>query len=151
MAKAIGSVILPAAKQQELAPRAGGEESEARRREELDAMESEKAAIDAAAAAQVRRELWCGLGLVAAQTLGFMRLTFWELSWDVMEPVCFYVTSLYFMSGYAFFMRTATEPSFEGFFRCRLASRRRRLMRARGFDVARYNALSQELGLDGGP
>ena len=151
MAKAIGSVILPAAKQQELAPRAGGEESEARRREELDAMESRKAAIDAAAAAQVRRELWCGLGLVAAQTLGFMRLTFWELSWDVMEPVCFYVTSLYFMSGYAFFMRTATEPSFEGFFRSRFASRQRRLMRARGFDVARYNALSQELGLDGGP
>jgi hypothetical protein len=151
VAKAIGSVILPAAKQQELAPRAGGEESEVRRREELDAMESRKAAIDAAAAAQVRRELWCGLGLVAAQTLGFMRLTFWELSWDVMEPVCFYVTSLYFMSGYAFFMRTATEPSFEGFFRSRFASRQRRLMRARGFDVARYNALSQELGLDGGP
>ena len=151
MAKAIGSVILPAAKQQELAPRAGGEESEARRREELDAMESRKAAIDAAAAAQVRRELWCGLGLVAAQTLGFMRLTFWELSWDVMEPVCFYVTSLYFMSGYAFFMRTATEPSFEGFFRSRFASRQRRLMRGRGFDVARYNALRQELGLDGGP
>ena len=151
MAKAIGSVILPAAKQQQqqqLAPRASDEGSEARRRrEELDAMESEKAAIDAAAAAQVRRELWCGLGLVAAQTLGFMRLTFWELSWDVMEPVCFYVTSLYFMSGYAFFMRTDTEPSFEGFFRSRFASRQRRLMRARGFDVARYNALRQELGL----
>jgi len=62
-------------------------------------MEAQKAAIDADAAAHVRRELWCGLGLVATQTLGFMRLTFWELSWDVMEPVCFYVTSLYFMSG----------------------------------------------------
>ncbi|RLN40625.1 uncharacterized protein C2845_PM01G08060 [Panicum miliaceum] len=150
VAKAIGSVILPAAKQQ-LAPRAGDEESEARRREELDAMESQKAAIDAAAAAQVRCELWCGLGLVAAQTLGFMRLTFWELSWDVMEPVCFYVTSLYFMSGYAFFMRTATEPSFEGFFRSRFASRQRRLMRARGFDAGRYNALRQELGLGPAP
>ncbi|RCV45809.1 hypothetical protein SEVIR_9G487200v4 [Setaria viridis] len=147
VAKAIESVILPAAKQQQqqlAAPRAGEEEegeAAARRREELAAMEAQKAAIDADAAAQVRRELWCGLALVAAQTLGFMRLTFWELSWDVMEPVCFYVTSLYFMSGYAFFMRTATEPSFEGFFRARLASRQRRLMRARGFDVDRYNAL----------
>ncbi|PAN50791.1 hypothetical protein PAHAL_9G546700 [Panicum hallii] len=149
VAKAIGSVILPAAKQQ-LAPRAS-DESEARRREELEAMESQKAAIDAAAAAQVRRELWCGLSLVAAQTLGFMRLTFWELSWDVMEPVCFYVTSLYFMSGYAFFMRTATEPSFEGFFRSRFASRQRRLMRARGFDAGRYHALRQELGLGPAP
>ncbi|OEL36558.1 Calcium uniporter protein 2, mitochondrial [Dichanthelium oligosanthes] len=147
LAKAIGSIILPAAKQQQLAPRAGdNDESEARRRE-LDAMEAQKAAIDADAAAHVRRELWCGLGLVAAQTLGFMRLTFWELSWDVMEPVCFYVTSFYFMSGYAFFMRTATEPSFEGFFRSRLASRQRRFMRARGFDVDRYNALRLGLGL----
>ncbi|AQL08318.1 Calcium uniporter protein 2, mitochondrial [Zea mays] len=144
VAKAIGS-ILPGKQQQLQAPRAG-DGSEARKRE-LEAMEAQRAAIDAAAAAQVRRELWCGLGLLATQTLGFMRLTFWELSWDVMEPVCFYVTSLYFMSGYFFFMRTATEPSFEGFFRSRFASRQRRLMRARGFDVDRYNALRKGQGL----
>ncbi|CAL4929921.1 unnamed protein product [Urochloa decumbens] len=146
VAKAIGNAILPAARQQQHqqlaapSPRAGDEE-------ELEEMEARKVAIDADAAARVRRELWCGLGLVAVQTLGFMRLTFWELSWDVMEPVCFYVTSLYFMSGYAFFMRTDTEPSFEGFFRARFAARQRRLMRARGFDVDRYNALRQGLGL----
>jgi calcium uniporter protein, mitochondrial len=144
VAKAIGS-ILPGKQQQLQAPRAG-DGSEARKRE-LEAMEAQRAAIDAAAAAQVRRELWCGLGLLATQTLGFMRLTFWELSWDVMEPVCFFVTSLYFMSGYFFFMRTATEPSFEGFFRSRFASRQRRLMRARGFDVDRYNALRKGQGL----
>ncbi|WVZ56081.1 hypothetical protein U9M48_006661 [Paspalum notatum var. saurae] len=149
VANAIASVILPAKQQQLAPPRAAGDDAEARkaRQDELDAMESRKAAIDAAASAQVRRELWCGLALVAAQTLGFMRLTFWELSWDVMEPVCFYVTSLYFMSGYAFFMRTATELSFEGFFRSRFASRQRRLMRARGFDVDRYNALRQGQGV----
>jgi len=44
---------------------------------ELEAMEAQKAVINAAAAAaQVRRELWCGPGLVAAQKLGFMWLTF---------------------------------------------------------------------------
>uniref|UniRef100_A0A0D9Z4E2 Calcium uniporter protein C-terminal domain-containing protein n=1 Tax=Oryza glumipatula TaxID=40148 RepID=A0A0D9Z4E2_9ORYZ len=146
IAKAIGSMI-PAT---EHATRAAASVVEVRKKreeeEELRAMEEEKAGIDAAAAAQVRRELWCGLGLLAAQTLGFMRLTFWELSWDVMEPVCFYVTSLYFMSGYAFFMRTSTEPSFEGFYRSRLASRQRRLMRARSFDVARYEALKEQVG-----
>lgn len=110
-------------------------------REELKAMEAQKTDIDITAASQVRRELWCGLAYLVFQTAGFMRLTFWELSWDVMEPVCFYVTSLYFMAGYAFFMRTATEPSFEGFFRARFAARQRRLMRARSFDLDRYNAL----------
>ncbi|KAL5218192.1 hypothetical protein ABZP36_018876 [Zizania latifolia] len=138
VAKAIGSMI-PATQ----AARASDADA-CKREHELQEMEAQKAAIDAAAAAQVRRELWCGLGLLAAQTLGFMRLTFWELSWDVMEPVCFYVTSLYFMSGYAFFMRTATEPSFEGFFRSRFASRQGRLMRTRRFDVARYEALKQQ-------
>ncbi|XP_062213513.1 calcium uniporter protein 2, mitochondrial-like [Phragmites australis] len=140
VARAIGSIL----RARQVAPRAG-DEHEARKRE-LEAMEARKAVIDAEAGAQVRRELWCGLGILAAQTLGFMRLTFWELSWDVMEPVCFYVTSLYFMSGYAFFMRTATEPSFEGFFRSRFASRQRRLMRARRFDVDRYKALREGEG-----
>jgi calcium uniporter protein, mitochondrial len=135
IARAIGSVLPTAAR-----PRVGDADAD-EDKEELEAMEAQKSAIDAAASAQVRRELWCGLGVVAAQTLGFMRLTFWELSWDVMEPVCFYVTSLYFMAGYAFFMRTATEPSFEGFFRARFAARQHRLMRARSFDLDRYNAL----------
>ncbi|KAF3488868.1 hypothetical protein F2Q69_00057962 [Brassica cretica] len=50
------------------------------------------------------------------QTALFMRLTFWELTWDVMEPICFYVTSIYFMAGYFFSCRTSKEPSFEGFY-----------------------------------
>lgn len=113
---------------------------------ELAELEKEKAQIDEKAEAQVRRELWAGLGLFVAQTAGFMRLTFWELSWDVMEPICFYVTSLYFMAGYAFFLRTAREPSFEGFFEARLDARRRRLMRRHNFDGRRFEELRR--GLD---
>ncbi|WOL00209.1 hypothetical protein Cni_G08922 [Canna indica] len=109
--------------------------------EELREMEKAKAEIDRSAAAHVKRELWCGLGLLAAQTAAFMRLTFWELTWDVMEPICFYVTSVYFMAGYAFFLRTSKEPSFESFFDSRFASRQKRLMKARNFDVGRFNEL----------
>ncbi|RWW18438.1 hypothetical protein GW17_00017574 [Ensete ventricosum] len=110
-------------------------------REELREMEATKAEIDRSAAAHVRRELCCGLGLLAAQTAAFMRLTFWELSWDVMEPICFYVTSIYFMAGYAFFLRTSREPSFEGFFATRFAARQKRLMKARNFDIHRFDEL----------
>ncbi|XP_020094876.1 calcium uniporter protein 2, mitochondrial-like [Ananas comosus] len=111
------------------------------RREELRAMEATKAEIDRIAAAQVRRELWAGLGFLVVQTAGFMRLTFWELSWDVMEPICFYVTSVYFMAGYAFFLRTSRDPSFEGFFESRFSAKQKRLMRARSFDLDRFNEL----------
>ncbi|XP_066383378.1 calcium uniporter protein 2, mitochondrial-like [Miscanthus floridulus] len=121
------------------------------REEELKAMEAQKADIDRASAAQVRRELWCGLAYLVVQTAGFMRLTFWELSWDVMEPICFYVTSMYFMAGYAFFLRTKKEPSFEGFFESRFAAKQKRVMRARGFDLSRYEELRRACGVPPAP
>uniref|UniRef100_A0A1D1ZKB3 Calcium uniporter protein, mitochondrial n=2 Tax=Anthurium amnicola TaxID=1678845 RepID=A0A1D1ZKB3_9ARAE len=111
------------------------------RRAELREMEQRKAEIDRRAEAGVRRELWCGLAFLVAQTAGFMRLTFWELSWDVMEPICFYVTSVYFMAGYTFFLRTSRDPSFEGFFESRFAAKQRRLLRAANFDLPRFQEL----------
>ncbi|XP_077214944.1 calcium uniporter protein 3, mitochondrial-like [Tasmannia lanceolata] len=111
------------------------------RRKELEKMEKEKVAIDERAEAMVRRELWCGLGFLVLQTAGFFRLTFWELSWDVMEPICFYVTSIYFMAGYTFFLRTSKDPSFEGYFESRFSAKQRHLMKAKKFDVETFNEL----------
>ncbi|XP_008241620.1 PREDICTED: calcium uniporter protein 2, mitochondrial [Prunus mume] len=108
---------------------------------ELEDMERQKFEIDRKAESLVRRELWCGLAYLVVQTAGFMRLTFWELSWDVMEPICFYVTSMYFMAGYAFFLRTSKEPSFEGFFQSRFHAKQKRLMKLQNFDEGRYNEL----------
>lgn len=111
------------------------------RRKELEDMENQKTEIDQKAESLVRRELWGGLGFLVMQTAGFMRLTFWELSWDVMEPICFYVTSAYFMAGYAFFLRTSIEPSFEGFYHSRFVAKQKKLMKLHNFDIARYNQL----------
>ncbi|XP_042495413.1 calcium uniporter protein 2, mitochondrial-like [Macadamia integrifolia] len=111
------------------------------RKKELEEMEKQKAVIDEKADALVRRELWAGLGFLVVQTAAFMRLTFWELSWDVMEPICFYVTSVYFMAGYAFFLRTARDPSFEGFYESRFSVKQKRLMKNKNFDIERFNEL----------
>lgn len=108
---------------------------------ELEEMEKVKLAIENKAELMVRRELWAGLGYLVVQTAAFMRLTFWELSWDVMEPICFYVTSIYMMAGYAFFLRTSKEPSFEGFFQSRFSAKQKRLMKLENFDMERYNEL----------
>lgn len=113
------------------------------RRKELEQMEQQKAQIDKKAETLVRAELYCGLGFLVAQTLGFMRLTFWELSWDVMEPICFFVTSLHFALAYAFFLRTAREPSFEGFFQRRFRTKQQRLMKIHNFDIEKYNQLKR--------
>lgn len=111
------------------------------RLKELEELEKQKAVIDKKAKAQVQRELFCGLGLLLGQTLGFMRLTFWDLSWDVMEPICFFVTSLHFAIAYAFFLSTSTEPTFEGFFRRRFNVKQRKLMATHKFDIKNYNEL----------
>lgn len=124
-------------------PRTARPQPEDPRMKELEEMEKQKEVIDRRAEALVRRELWGGLGYLVVQTAAFMRLTFWELSWDVMEPICFYVTSVYCMAGYAFFLRTSREPSFEGFFHSRFSSKQKRLMKLQGFDLARYNELKK--------
>ncbi|CAD5170605.1 unnamed protein product [Musa acuminata subsp. malaccensis] len=112
-------------------------------REELRKMEETKAEIDQRAANQVRKELQCGLGFMLAGTAALMRVTFWELSWDVMEPICFYLTSVYFMARYAFFLRSYKEPSFKGYFASRFAAKQKRLMESQNFDLSRFNELSQ--------
>ncbi|KAF8048080.1 hypothetical protein N665_2684s0003 [Sinapis alba] len=113
------------------------------RRIELKELEAVKAVIDVKAHSLVRRELWAGLGYLILQTAGFMRLTFWELSWDVMEPICFFVTSIYFMGGYGFFLRTSKEPSFEGFYQSRFEAKQKKLMNVHEFDVERYDELKK--------
>ncbi|GMN35445.1 hypothetical protein TIFTF001_005308 [Ficus carica] len=111
------------------------------RRKELKQLERQKALIDQKAREQVRGELYCGLGFILAQTLAAMRLTFWELSWDVMEPICFFVTSIHFALGYTFFLRTSTEPTFQGYFQRRFVVKQKRLMVIHNFDVERYTQL----------
>ncbi|KAJ7958067.1 Calcium uniporter, mitochondrial [Quillaja saponaria] len=111
------------------------------RRTELEQMEKQKGVIDEKAERLVRGELFCGLGFLLVQTLGFMRLTFWELSWDVMEPICFFVTSLHFGLAYAYFLRTSTEPSFQGYFYRRFKAKQQRLMKTHNFDMDKFNQL----------
>lgn len=117
-----------------------------RRIEELQEMEKQKAEIDLQAKKLVHRELQCGFGFLSLQTAALMRFTFWDLSWDVMEPICFYLTSIYFLAGYAFFLRTSTDPTFEGFFQARFKTKQKRLMKQRNFDMERYRELRAVAG-----
>ncbi|KVI06585.1 Coiled-coil domain containing protein 109, C-terminal, partial [Cynara cardunculus var. scolymus] len=113
------------------------------RKQQLEELEQQKAFIDKQSLSQVRGELYCGLGFLIIQTLAFMRLTFWELSWDVMEPICFFVTSFHFALAYMFFLRTSKEPTFEGYFQRRFKTKQRKLMKVHNFDLQKYNELRE--------
>ncbi|XP_031618592.1 calcium uniporter protein, mitochondrial isoform X2 [Contarinia nasturtii] len=54
---------------------------------------------------------WVGLGLMSVQFGVLARLTWWEYSWDIMEPVTYFVTYGTAMAAYAYYCLTKQIPS----------------------------------------
>ncbi|MED6204425.1 hypothetical protein PIB30_009169 [Stylosanthes scabra] len=111
------------------------------RREELNKLHQKKEELDVLAHKQVRRILWGGLGFGIATISLFFRLTFWEFSWDVMEPIAFFTTSTGLIIGYAYFLFTSRDPTYQDFMKRLFLSRQRKLHRRHNFDIAKYNDL----------
>ncbi|KAK4278171.1 hypothetical protein QN277_016054 [Acacia crassicarpa] len=111
--------------------------------EELRKLQEKKLEIDTLAHKQVRRILWCGLGGSLLQVGLFFRLTFWEFSWDVMEPVAFFVTSAGLVVGYAYFLFTSRDPTYQDFMKRLFISRQKKLIKRYNFDVERYKELQR--------
>ncbi|KAI5057488.1 hypothetical protein GOP47_0027503 [Adiantum capillus-veneris] len=118
------------------------------RNQELARLQKEKEEIDTIAHKQVRNMLWGAFGVLSAQSAIFFRLTFWELSWDVMEPITFFVTSSSLLAGFFFFVITKRDPSYHDFMDTLFSSKQRKLMKKRNFDVERFKEL-QVLIADG--
>jgi hypothetical protein len=53
---------------------------------------------------RTRTYLWAGLGFLVVQWGVLARLTFWELSWDVIEPITYFLGSATTVLFYCYFM-----------------------------------------------
>jgi len=62
--------------------------------------------IDLVASRQTSVLTWVGLGLMSVQFFILARLTWWEYSWDIMEPVTYFVTYGTAMAVYAYYVLT---------------------------------------------
>jgi len=62
--------------------------------------------IDLVASRQTSVLTWVGLGLMSVQFGILARLTWWEYSWDIMEPVTYFVTYGTAMAVYAYYVLT---------------------------------------------
>jgi len=79
---------------------------------DLEPMEERRKALEEKSHARTKRLTWLGLGLMGIQ-FGFLaRLTWWEYSWDVMEPVTYFVTYGTVMGMYAYYCVTRQEYEF---------------------------------------
>ncbi|BET01213.1 Protein of unknown function, DUF607 [Nesidiocoris tenuis] len=76
---------------------------------ELEPLEKKKMELDARASRKTNAMTWVGLGLMSVQFGILARLTWWEYSWDIMEPVTYFVTYGTAMATYAYFVLTKQE------------------------------------------
>jgi hypothetical protein len=73
---------------------------------ELEPLEIQRQQLEKGAETRSNVFVWGGLAFMAVQ-FGFLaRLTWWEYSWDIMEPVTYFVTYATSMAFYAYFVLT---------------------------------------------
>nr|DAD38512.1 TPA_asm: hypothetical protein HUJ06_012834 [Nelumbo nucifera] len=114
------------------------------RRNELKLLRKKKEEIDMLAHKQVRRILWSGLGVAVVQVGLFFRLTFWEFSWDVMEPIAFFTTTTGLVIGYAYFLVTSRDPTYQDLMKRLFLTRQRKLFKKHNFNVDRFMELQSQ-------
>uniref|UniRef100_A0ACD5XQ51 Uncharacterized protein n=1 Tax=Avena sativa TaxID=4498 RepID=A0ACD5XQ51_AVESA len=119
------------------------EPENAQMKQEFKKLQEKKDDIDRLAHKQVRHILWSGLGFLMSQAGLFFRLTFWELSWDVMEPIAFFATTSGLLVSYTYFLVTSRDPTYQDFMERLFLSRRRKLCVKHRFDMERYLELQK--------
>lgn len=114
-------------------------------KQELTPMEQLKAQLDLKAERSSSRVLWAGLALLSVQGGALAWLTWWVYSWDVMEPVTYFLTYSTSIGIYAYYVLTKQdyvypEAKDRQFLRYFYRSARRHQ-----FNVPKYNKLKDEL------
>ncbi|XP_061684660.1 calcium uniporter protein, mitochondrial-like [Syngnathoides biaculeatus] len=114
-------------------------------KQELSPLEKMKAQLSHTAEFQTSRAVWTGLALLSVQGGALAWLTWWVYSWDVMEPVTYFVTYATSMGAFAYFVLTkedyiypnAKDRQFLHYF-YKGATKKK-------FNVEKYNELKDEL------
>jgi len=114
-------------------------------RTEVSPLEKIKTELEQKAVKRVQVLTWLGLGLMGVQ-FGFLaRLTWWEYSWDIMEPVTYFVGYASLMAMFAYYVVTKQEYTFpEVRDREYLLTMHREANKKR-LDLERYNKLRNEI------
>lgn len=88
---------------------------------------------------------WCGLGFMSIQFGILARLTWWEYSWDIMEPVTYFVTYGTAMAGYAYYCITKQEYILEDVRDRQYLIAMHKKAKKQGLDLLQYNALRRQI------
>lgn len=114
-------------------------------KQELTPLEKIKAQLSRTAEFHTTRVLWTGMALLSVQAGALGWLTWWVFSWDVMEPVTYFITYATSMGAFAYYILTKQDYVYQD------AEDRQYLRyfykgaRKKQFNVEKYNKLKDEL------
>ncbi|KAF7991233.1 hypothetical protein HCN44_002795 [Aphidius gifuensis] len=110
---------------------------------ELEPLELKKQELEVAAENRANMHSWLGLIAMACQVGILARLTWWEYSWDIMEPVTYFVTYATGMLCYIYFIMTRQEFMLPDVMNRRYLVALHKRARAVGLDLNQYNLLKE--------
>jgi len=126
-------------------------EFKAKRKAELEALRVEVEPLEAQLQAIKEKSeisaVWCMRGLFGytiVHTWLIAYLTFWLLSWDIMEPITYLVNLYSFIIAVYFFNSTNCDFTFEAMKETLMAIKRKKLFRQLKFDEEEYDRLKRE-------
>ncbi|XP_058801653.1 calcium uniporter protein, mitochondrial [Phymastichus coffea] len=113
-------------------------------RTELEPLEQELNEIKLSAQRRSQLATWGVLVFMSIQFGCLARLTWWEYSWDIMEPVTYFVTYATAMGCYIYFLMTRQEYLLPDVFNREYLIGVYKKARKVGFDLTHYNTLKEE-------
>ncbi|KAG8519431.1 Calcium uniporter regulatory subunit MCUb, mitochondrial [Galemys pyrenaicus] len=108
-------------------------------------LEQVKARIEARADAQASGLLWAGLALLSVQGGALAWLTWWVYSWDLMEPVTYFITFANSMVFFAYFLVTRQDYAYSAIKNRQFLHFFHKKSKKQHFDVVQYNQLKEDL------
>ncbi|KAN0040309.1 hypothetical protein ACTA71_012199 [Dictyostelium dimigraforme] len=114
-------------------------------KQKIQPLEERKQIIDRKAHRRATAIIWTGLGYCFAQAAVLARLTWWDLSWDIIEPVSYFLTFGTVLFGYTYFTMTKTEFTYEALNHRLFSKRQDKLFRRNNFPKEEYENLNQTI------
>ncbi|XP_025851480.2 calcium uniporter regulatory subunit MCUb, mitochondrial-like [Vulpes vulpes] len=112
---------------------------------QLRPLEQIKAGIEARSEAKTSRLLWTGLALLSVQGGALAWLTWWVYSWDIMEPVTYFITVANSMVFFAYFIITRQDYTYSAVKSRQFLHFFPKKSKKQHFDVVQYNKLKEDL------
>ncbi|XP_071492610.1 calcium uniporter protein, mitochondrial-like [Diadema antillarum] len=112
---------------------------------ELEPLEKLKSELDLKAKKNASMWVWGGLGFMSVQFGLLARLTWWEYSWDIVEPITYFVTYGSAIAAYAYFVVTRQEFLYPDAKDRKYLVLFHKLSKRKKLDVEKYNQLKDDI------